>query len=91
MLVDVDSIAWIEACDYYSGLHIGTRTTLIRQAITKLSRDLAPSMFLRIHRSFIVNLNFVREIRRDGPKRGSVVLTDGTELSMSKHGRSKSS
>lgn len=88
ILIDVDSVSWIEACDYYSGLHIGTQTKLIRQTITKLSRDLDPSIFLRIHRSFIVNLNFVCEIRREGPKRGTVVLRDGTELSMSKYGRS---
>lgn len=47
---------------------------------------LNPSMFLRIHRSFIVNMNFVSEIRRDGPKRGTILLKDGTELAMSKLG-----
>lgn len=88
VLVDVDSISWIEACDYYSGLHIGTQTKLIRQSITRLSGILDPAVFLRIHRSFIVNLNCVSEIRRDGPKRGTVLLKDGTEVSMSKLGRS---
>lgn len=87
ILVSVDLISWIEACDYYSGLHIGTQTKLIRQSITKLCGDLDPSMFLQIHRSFIVNLNFVAEIRRDGPKRGTVLMKDGTELSMSRLGR----
>ncbi len=87
-LVGVESISWIEACDYYSGLHIGTQTKLIRQSITKLCGNLDPSIFLRIHRSFIVNLNFVAEIRRDGPKRGTVLMKDGTELSMSRLGRS---
>lgn len=37
-------------------------------------------MFLRIHRSFIVKLNFVVETRRDGPKRGNVLVKDGTAL-----------
>lgn len=87
ILVDVDSIAWIEACDYYSGLHVGKQTLLIRQSISALSQELHPATFLRIHRSTIVNLNFVQEIYREGPKQGTVVLKDGQQLLMSKLGR----
>lgn len=87
ILVDVDSIAWIEACDYYSGLHVGKQTLLIRQSIAALNKDLDPGTFLRIHRSTIVNLKFVQEIYREGPKQGTVVLKDGQQLLMSKLGR----
>jgi len=44
-------------------------------------------VFLRIHRSTIVNLKFVQEIYREGPKQGAVVLKDGQQLQMSKLGR----
>jgi two-component system LytT family response regulator len=87
ILVDVDSIVWIEACDYYSGLHVGKQTLLIRQSISALSQELDPTAFLRIHRSTIVNLKFVQEIYREGPKQGTVVLKDGQQLQMSKLGR----
>jgi two-component system, LytTR family, response regulator len=87
ILVDVDSIVWIEACDYYSGLHVGKQTLLIRQSISVLSQELNPAAFLRIHRSTIVNLKFVQEIYREGPKQGTVVLKDGQQLQMSKLGR----
>jgi two-component system LytT family response regulator len=87
ILVDVDSIVWIEACDYYSGLHVGRQTLLLRQSISALSQQLDPAAFLRIHRSTIVNLKFVQEIYREGPKQGTVVLKDGQQLQMSKLGR----
>ncbi len=67
------------------------KTLLVRVVrpgeVLGLSAALLPSMFPRIHRSFIVNLNFVAEIRRDGPKRGTVLMKDGTELAMSRLGR----
>jgi two-component system LytT family response regulator len=87
ILLDVDSIVWIEACDYYSGLHVGKQTLLIRRSISVLSHKLDPAVFLRIHRSTIVNLKFVQEIYREGPKQGAVVLKDGQQLQMSKLGR----
>lgn len=87
ILVDVNSIVWIEACDYYSGLHVGKQTLLLRQSISALSQELDPAAFLRIHRSTIVNLKFVQEIYREGPKLGTVVLKDGQQLQMSKFGR----
>jgi two-component system LytT family response regulator len=87
ILVEVDSIVWIEACDYYSGLHVGKQTHLIRQSISALSQELDPATFLRIHRSSIVNLKFVQEIYREGPKQGTVILKDGQQLQMSKLGR----
>ncbi len=87
ILVDVDSIVWIEACDYYSGLHVGKQTLLIRQSISALSQQLDPAAFLRIHRSTIVNLKFVQEIYREGPKQGTVILKDGQQLQMSRLGR----
>ncbi len=86
-LVDVDSIVWIEACDYYSGLHVAKQTLLIRQTISALNQKLDPATFLRIHRSTIVNLKFVQEIHREGPKQGTVILKDGQQLQMSKLGR----
>jgi two-component system LytT family response regulator len=61
-------IDWIEASDYYSTLHAGTRAHLLRRSLTELDLLLAAHGFHRIHRSAIVNLNRVRalQIREDG-------------------------
>jgi two-component system, LytTR family, response regulator len=87
VLVAVEEIEWIEAADYYSSLHVGNRTLLVRESLTELSGRLDPAMFLRVHRSAVVNLNCVREIFREGPDEGTVVLTNGTKIKLSRSGR----
>jgi two-component system LytT family response regulator len=82
-------IEWIEAADYYSSLHVKGRTHMLRETIAKLTRKLDPTVFVRVHRSAIVNLNFVREIYREGPDDGTVVLLDGKRLRISRTGRQK--
>ena len=52
----------------------------------KLAQTLDPEKFVRIHRSVIVNVDRVREIFREGQSEGSVVLTNGQRLRMSKAG-----
>jgi two-component system LytT family response regulator len=89
LLVLTESIEWIEAADYYSGLHVGGRTLMLREPISDLAAKLDPSIFLRVHRSAIVNLNYVVEIYREGPDDGTVVLREGQRLKMSKTGRLK--
>jgi two-component system LytT family response regulator len=61
-------IDWIEASDYYSTLHAGSKAHLLRRSLTELDVLLAAHGFHRIHRSAIVNLNRVRalQIREDG-------------------------
>jgi two-component system LytT family response regulator len=89
ILLPVGNIEWIEAAEYYSCLHSKGRRFMLRETITDLSEKLDPRHFIRIHRSSIVNLNQIREIYREGPTEGSVVLIDGRKLKMSKAGRQK--
>ena len=84
--VNVNDIEWIEAADYYACLHVGTKSFMFRETIKQLSRTLDPERFVRIHRSIIVNVDQVREIFREGQSEGSVVLTNGQRLKMSKAG-----
>jgi two-component system, LytTR family, response regulator len=84
--VAVDEIEWVEAADYYSCLHVGSRTFLMRETIKQLGHLLDPAKFVRIHRSIIVNVEHVGEILREGKNEGSVILTGGQRLKMSKVG-----
>ena len=54
--VNVDEIEWIEAADYYSCLHVGTKNFMLRETIKQLAETLDPQKFVRIHRSVIVNV-----------------------------------
>lgn len=84
--INVAEIEWIEAADYYARLHVGNKTYMLRETIKQLSSSLDPKRFVRVHRSAIVNVNYVREILREGRTEGWVVLTDGQRLKMSKVG-----
>jgi two-component system LytT family response regulator len=84
--VTINEIDWIEAADYYSCLHVGARTFMLRETIKQLASMLDPQKFARIHRSIIVNIEQVREILREGRSEGAVVLRCGQRLKMSKKG-----
>jgi two-component system LytT family response regulator len=84
--VTTSEIEWIEAADYYSCLHVGAKSLLIREPIKQLAATLDPEKFVRVHRSAIVNIDHVREIVREGRTEGAVVLHNGHRLRMSKAG-----
>lgn len=89
VLLSVGKIDWIEAADYYTCLHVGSRRYMLRETIGDLSNKLDPRQFVRIHRSSVVNLDQIQEIYRDGQTEGTVVLTGGQKLRMSRAGRQK--
>jgi two-component system LytT family response regulator len=80
-LVDVE---WIEAAGNYVTLHLGTRTPLLRHTLNGIERSLDPERFRRIHRSTIVNLDRVKDIRPLLGGEYCVRLLDGTELRVSR-------
>jgi two-component system, LytTR family, response regulator len=89
ILLPVEKIDWIEAAEYYCCLHTNEHRYMVRETVTDLSGKLDPNLFVRIHRSSIVNLNQIREIYREGPLGGSIVLKNGKTLRMSRAGRQK--
>ena len=86
VLIAVADIEWVEAADYYSCLHVGTKSYLLREPLKQLAATLDPDKFVRVHRSAIVNLDHVKEILREGQTEGSIVLHNGQRLRMSKVG-----
>lgn len=80
-------IDWIEAADYYASLHVGAKIHLVRRSMNELESDLDPARFCRIHRSTIVNLDRVRELRFDSDGEYELVLADRTRLRLSRRYR----
>ncbi|MFQ5754199.1 MAG: LytR/AlgR family response regulator transcription factor [bacterium] len=78
------AIDWIEAMDDYVGLHISKTTHLVKQTMTELESKLDSKMFMRIHRSTIVNLECIKELKPFGDGSYQVILKDGTILSLSR-------
>jgi two-component system LytT family response regulator len=80
-------IDWIEAADYYSCLHVGARTHLLRRSMAELEAELDRTVFCRIHRSTIVRLDRVRGMKLNESGEYDVVLEDGTRLRLSRRYR----
>jgi two-component system, LytTR family, response regulator len=80
-------IDWIEAADYYAALHLGARTHLLRRSLSDLEQDLDPSLFCRIHRSAIVNLDRVRGLRSNEDGDYTVLLNNNATLRLSRRYR----
>jgi two-component system LytT family response regulator len=87
VFLKAEEIDWIEAADYYARLHAGANSYLIRESMNDLESTLDPAAFVRIHRSTIVNLDRVREMRPLIRGELVVVLRDGTQLRMSRNRR----
>jgi two-component system, LytTR family, response regulator len=87
-LVEPDAIDWIAAEGYYSELHVGARSLLLREPLQDLEASLDPARFVRVHRSTIVNVSRVRRVDRLPGGDYEVVLAGGVRLRMSR-GRRK--
>ena len=76
----VEEIRWLEAQGNYVKIHASGQAPVIRRTLKDLEERLDPSRFLRIHRSILVNLDRVRELRPMFHGEYQVLLDDGTEL-----------
>jgi two-component system LytT family response regulator len=83
----ISEIDWIEAADYYSCLHMGAKTHLLRRSMLELERELDESVFCRIHRSAIVKLDRVRSLQLNENGEYDVLLANGTKLRLSRRYR----
>lgn len=59
----VERIDWVEAAGNYSVLHAGSEAWRVRATLTSLETRLEPLGFARVHRSRLVNVAQIREIR----------------------------
>lgn len=89
VFLKVSDIDWIEASDNYVCLHAGKDTHVVRETMSELERRLDPALFIRVHRSAIVNLDRVKELQPWFRGDYRVVLNDGTELTLTKTHREK--
>ena len=89
LFLNTDEIDWIGAADYYVELHVGGRSHLLREPMQRLEERLDPERFVRIHRSAIVNVDRIKEIRAGGTGDRTVILHDGTKLRLSRSRRDK--
>jgi two-component system, LytTR family, response regulator len=84
LFVDVRSIDWLDAADNYVRLHASGKEYFARETLASLEAQLDPSRFARIHRSAIVQIDRIAELRPTSHGDAEVRLRDGTVLTVSR-------
>ena len=82
--VDAADVEWIEADGDYATLHAGAGAHLLRESLSRLSRQLDPAHFIRVHRSTIVRIDRVAELQPLSNRDALLRLRDGTPLRASR-------
>ncbi|MGL4314706.1 MAG: LytR/AlgR family response regulator transcription factor, partial [Sphingomonas sp.] len=82
--VDVDSIERIDAAGDYMCIYTGDNTLILRETMKDLEKRLDPRRFQRVHRSAIVNLDLVREVKPHTNGECFLVLESGAQVKVSR-------
>jgi len=82
LFLPVSDIRWIGAEGNYVRLSTANETHLLRETMAHLEERLDPRGFLRVHRSFIVNLKYVKEVRREAGGDSMVVMDSGHKVAL---------
>ena len=82
--VDVDTIEQIDAAGDYMCIQTGDNTLILRETMKDLEKRLDPRRFQRVHRSTIVNLDLVRQVKPHTNGECFLVLDSGAEVKVSR-------
>ena len=85
-VIKPEEVIWIEAQDYYSVLHLKDRRPWIKKTMRDLEGSLDPESFIRVHRSTIININFLKQIEKGPTGKNFAIMNDGTKRPISRQG-----
>ena len=84
VVAHASDIDWVEAVGDYCGLHTASKVHLVREPLHVLEGKLDPRLFMRVHRSTIVRVDRVAELRAATNRDAVARLHDGTVLKVSR-------
>jgi hypothetical protein len=87
-LVAADDIEWLQAASNYVNLHVRGRDYPLRSTMAALEPRLDPARFVRVHRSYMVNLDCLQEIEPLESGDARLLMRDGAQLPCSRRYRS---
>lgn len=82
--VDVDDIQYIVGSGYYIEIFTTDKKYLLRETLTQILTKLSPEQFIRIHRSSIINLQYLDEILYGNGGEIDVRMKNGEQFRLSK-------
>jgi DNA-binding LytR/AlgR family response regulator len=77
VILPVDEIVFIESQKEYIKVQTTTKSYLSKYALTKIEEELDPDQFLRVHRSFIIHLKYLKAFNASEVEVGNSVITVG--------------
>jgi two-component system LytT family response regulator len=80
VFVDLEEVDWIGAAENYVELHVGRASHLLHVTMNHLEKSLDPEIFLRVHRSIIVNLGRIKSLQSGAHGEYVITLQDGARL-----------
>lgn len=83
-LIMTQDIDWVEAAGVYVTVHANGEQFLYRASLATVASRLDPFLFVRIHRSSIINLKSIAHMERRSHGEFDVILKDGSQLAMSR-------
>jgi two-component system LytT family response regulator len=86
-LIQTSGLAWVEAARNYVVLH-SAETHVLRSSLDALAAKLDPERFVRVSRSHLVNMDFVKEMIPLPHGERRIVMRDGTEITWTRRYRS---
>ncbi|MBC8185993.1 response regulator transcription factor [candidate division KSB1 bacterium] len=89
VIISTSEIYLIKAADDYAEIHTTKESYLIQQSLNHLESRLDPDKFLRVHRSYITNINAIKDIVSWASGRYKLFLKNGNEISVSRSGYQK--
>jgi two-component system, LytTR family, response regulator len=86
VVIPLGDLDYAVAQDDYVGLHVKGKEYLKPQTLADLESSLDPKRFVRIHRSYLMNLDRLARLESEGGEVKTALLTDGTRLPVSRSG-----
>jgi len=87
IMVNQQDIEWIDAAGDYMCVHVKGETHVMRSTIKDLQKQLCVESFKRIHRSTLVNLNYIEQIKVLTKGEYFLILTSGAKIKVSRNYR----
>jgi len=86
-LIAASEVEWLQAASNYVNLHLRGRDYPLRTTMAALESQLDPARFVRVHRSYMVNLDCVGEIEPLDSGDARITMSDGTRIPCSRRYR----
>jgi len=88
-VIPAEQVDYVEAQDDYVAIHEGGHSHLKHQTLAELAEALDPERFVRIHRSFVVNVDRIARVELLAKDQRVVILRDGRQLPVSRSGHDR--